>query len=252
MNYRNLNLTIISANGLKKPTFMGKMDVYAVVSISGTIGNPQKLKTNISKHANSDPTWNFPMKFIINEAAGFQNRLTLVIKIKAAGIFGGRNLGEVHVPVKELLEGVKDEGKTMQFVSYQVRRPSGKVKGVLSFSYEVGEKFTGKPEEPVTAYPPGYGYQQQQQPGYGYYPPPPPASSGYGGYPPPPPVVVPPRGGRMGNSGMGFGTGLLGGALGGMLLGEMMSGGGGGCGGGGCGGGGCGGGGCGGGGCGGS
>ncbi|MFS7907583.1 hypothetical protein Hanom_Chr01g00073031 [Helianthus anomalus] len=43
----------------------------------------------------------------------------------------------------------------VQFVSYQVRRPSRKVKGVLSFSYEFGEKFTDKPEEPVMAYPPG-------------------------------------------------------------------------------------------------
>ncbi|KAI3687311.1 hypothetical protein L1987_81006 [Smallanthus sonchifolius] len=221
MEYRTLNLTLVSAQGLKKPSFMGKMDVYAVASISG-----QKFKTCVDKNGGSDPTWNFPMPFVIDEAAGLQNRLTLVVKIKAAWMFGGWNLGEVHVPVKELLKGVKGEGiKAMQSVSYQV-----KPKGVLSFKYEIGEKIIGKMDEPVTAYPApagGYGYPYQQ-PGYGYYPPPPAAT----------PVVQPRR------SGMGFGTGLLGGALGGMLIGDMMSGGGcgGGCGGGGCGGGGCGGG----------
>lgn len=187
------------------------------------------------------------MKFLIDEAAGLQNRLTLVIKIKSVGLFGGRNLGEVHVPVKELLD-VNLDKKMSQRVSYQVRRSSGKVKGVVNLCYEFGEKIT----EPVTAYPPGYGngngygygYDQsrQQQAGYGYGVYPPQGATVYGGYPPQT-VVQPQRQSRMGgSSGMGFGTGLLGGALGGLMLGEIMSGGGG-CGGGGCGGG-CGGGGC--------
>lgn len=215
-----------------------------MVYISGNGGRVQKLKTPVDKNGGTDPTWNFPMKFTVNEAAGLQHRLTLVIKIKAVGLFGGKTLGEVKVPVNKLLEGVTPEGKAMQFVSYEVRRKSGRSHGFLSFSYKFGEKF----EEPVMAYPPSYTaargyYQQQQQPGYTGYPPPPPP--GYGGYPPPPPAVY---GGyaqqpRRNNLGMGLGAGLLGG----LLIGDMMSHGGGGCGGGGCGGAGCGGGGCGGG-----
>ncbi|KAK1436008.1 hypothetical protein QVD17_01783 [Tagetes erecta] len=235
MEYRTFNLTIVSATDLKKPRFTTKSDIYAVAFISGTIGKPQKQRTNVHKNSDSDPTWNFPMKFLIDEAAGVQNRLTLVIKIKAVGFFGGRNMGEVHVPVKELLDGLNSDKKMMQRVSYQVRRSSGKLQGVLNLCYEFGEKII----EPVTAYPPGYGYPPQAPPVYG-------------GYPPQTVVQPPRRQSRMGSSGMGFGTGLLGGALGGLMLGEIMSGGGGGCGGGGCGGGGgggCGGGGCGGGGC---
>ncbi|XP_076926940.1 protein SRC2 homolog [Bidens hawaiensis] len=83
--------------------------------------------------------------------------------------------GEVHVSIKELLEGVKDNGKAVQTVSYQVRRPSGKLKGVLSFMYEFGEKFAyptrgmgmSSREQPA-----GDGYQNQH-PGHVYYPPPP-------------------------------------------------------------------------------
>ncbi|XP_076915930.1 protein SRC2 homolog [Bidens hawaiensis] len=125
------------------------MDVYAVVFISGTVRKDQKQRTTTVKHGDSDPAWNFPMKFVIDAAAGLNNGMTLVVKIKAEGIFGGKNLGEVHVPVMELLEGVKDNGKAVKTVSYQVRRPSGKPKGVLSLKYEFWEKFTG---EPVTAY----------------------------------------------------------------------------------------------------
>ncbi|KAL6141920.1 hypothetical protein ACLB2K_060206 [Fragaria x ananassa] len=47
----------------------------------------------------------------------------------------------------------------MKFISYQVRRPSGKPKGELTFSYKFGEKVTvpkpAKKSEPVMAYPVG-------------------------------------------------------------------------------------------------
>ncbi|KAI3522381.1 hypothetical protein L1887_00119 [Cichorium endivia] len=269
MDYRTLDITLVSAKGIKKASLFGKSDVYAVAYISGT-ASYQKPRTLVDKDGGSNPTWNFPMKFTVDEAAGLQNRLTLVVEIKAVGIFSDKNLGEVRVPIKELLEGVSTKGKTEQLASYQVRKPSGKPKGYLSLSYKFGEKFSGKAEDPVTAYPPGmavgsssayappagqyypppaagyppqtqagYAYQHQQQPGYGGYPPPPP---GYGGYPPQqgygyPAVQHPPK---KNKAGMGFGAGLLGGALGGLLIGDIVSdaANGGGCGdGGGCGGG---------------
>ncbi|XP_076929658.1 protein SRC2 homolog [Bidens hawaiensis] len=257
MECRVLDMTIISAKGLKKASLIGKMDVYAVVYVSGA-GKSQKLKTPVDKDGGSEPSWNFPMKLTIDEAAGLQNRTTLVVEIKHEGTFGDKEVGEVHVPIKELLEGVSKEGKSEQFVSYQVRTPSGKPKGNLNFSYKFGEKFTVKAEEAVTAYPaamaagsssgyqqpyaaapggyyppqpqPGYVYQQQQ-PGYGYPPPPPP---GYAGYPPQqgsgyPPVQQPPKKNGLG---MGLGAGLLGGALGGLLIADIASDAAGGCGGG--------------------
>ncbi|KAJ6762706.1 PROTEIN SRC2-like protein [Salix purpurea] len=106
-------------------------------------------------------------------------------------------------------------------VSYAVKTPSGKMKGTLSFSYNLGEKFNAPaPEkakkmdehvagantakgyhEPVTAYP-AMGYhggpgsssaypppppQAAHQGPYPYpYQHPPPPQQGYGGYPPAP------------------------------------------------------------------
>ncbi|KAJ0721213.1 putative C2 domain-containing protein [Helianthus annuus] len=81
-DYRTLNLTLISANGLTKAA---KLHVYAVASISDSRAaiTVQKFKTSVHKDGGSDPTWNFPMKFTVNEAAGLQNRLTLVVKTVA-------------------------------------------------------------------------------------------------------------------------------------------------------------------------
>ncbi|GKB03798.1 SRC2-like protein [Tanacetum coccineum] len=242
MECRTLDLTLRSATGLKNKSIFGKSDVYAVVSILGT---HSKLRTPVDKHGGSKHTWNYPMKLTIDEALWQQNRLNLVIKIKAVGIFGDRTIGQVEVPIKELMEGIKDDGKAMQETSYQVRVKSGKSRGYVSFSYKFGEKF----KEPVTAYPAqlkaGYANPYEQQPGYGGASLPP---LGYAGYPTPQPVYAPaPLPQRSRFEGAGLGAGLLGGALGGLLIGDMISNVGGGCGGGGgcgssCGGGGCGGG----------
>ncbi|KAM0015048.1 putative C2 domain-containing protein [Helianthus debilis subsp. tardiflorus] len=143
MEYTTLDLTLVSAKGLTKA---GKLSVYAVASISDSrkvISKVQKFKTPFHKDSGSDPTWNFPMKFTLNKAATLQDRLTLVVKIKGARMLVDKNLGEVRVPIKELLEGVKPEGKTMQNVCYEVRGRDGEVKGALSFSYKFGEKTSG-------------------------------------------------------------------------------------------------------------
>ncbi|PWA79887.1 C2 domain-containing protein [Artemisia annua] len=99
-------------DGLKKPNSIKKADkVYADVSILGT---DKKLRTPVNQTGGSEPTWNHRMKFTMDEDLAQQNRLTLVVKIKAVRIFTHKNLGEVCVPIKELMEGIKDEGKDMQ------------------------------------------------------------------------------------------------------------------------------------------
>ncbi|KAI3707260.1 hypothetical protein L6452_25613 [Arctium lappa] len=138
---RTLDLILISAKGLKDANIINKMDVYAVVSISGLVEGPPVIKGG-----GTNPTWNFPMEFIFDEAAALENRRTLIVKIKAVGMFMNTKLGEVHVPIKELLE---TQGNAMQLVSFPViRKRSGKQKGDLNFSYKFGEKFSIR-EDPV-------------------------------------------------------------------------------------------------------
>lgn len=193
MEHRSLEINLQSAMDLKKVNLFSKMDVYAVVSISGGDMNQiQKTKSPVDHDGDANPTWNFSMKFTVDEALMQADRLRLDFKLVCQRALGDKDVGEVNVPLKELFDshsngaaGVKQIGR------YQVRKPSGKPKGQLTFSYQFGEKavaaaapapvpygsavpFAPQPGkggevEPVTAYPAG--------PSSGYPPP--------GGYPPP-------------------------------------------------------------------
>ncbi|XP_071718159.1 protein SRC2-like [Rutidosis leptorrhynchoides] len=145
IGFRTLDLTLISAKGLKNHSVFGhRIDAYAVVSITrNRFQLPDNFQTPVDKIGGTELQWNYAMKFKVEEAPTAKQ--TLVIKLKGVRMFGSKKLGEVKVPIKELLEGVTNEGKSMQFVSYQLRKTSGKINGAVSFSYKLGEKF----EEPV-------------------------------------------------------------------------------------------------------
>ncbi|MBA0616541.1 hypothetical protein Godav_016583 [Gossypium davidsonii] len=236
MAFRTLDINVISAKGLKNVNLIDKMDVYAVVSLKGD-SSKQKLKTPVHKDCGKNPNWNFPVKFTVDESLAKNNKLSIKFKIMCERILGDKELGVVNVPVKELLDSPGDGG-SMKFVSFQVRKPSGKPEGTLDFSYKFGDKVlepVGKNKgddhphhQPVTAYPAahvaaGSSSAGPPPPGYGYPPPPP----GYA-YPPPPagaygypPVQQPPK--KNSKFGLGLGAGLVGGAIGGMLIGDMVS-----------------------------
>ncbi|XVF62600.1 hypothetical protein PTKIN_Ptkin09bG0021500 [Pterospermum kingtungense] len=220
MANRTLEINLISAKDLKNVNLIDKMDVYAVVTLKGDSSkHKQKTKTHVDKDCGKNPNWNFPVKFTIDESLAKNNNLSVKFKIKCERILGDKELGQVHVPVKELLDS-PGEGGSVKFVSYQVRKPSGRPEGTLNFSFKFGDKVSesvksekakgaGDQREPVTAYPahmavgsssapyggpgvhgPGTYPPPPQPAGYGYPPPPPPVAAAYGGYPPhqaPPP-----------------------------------------------------------------
>lgn len=261
MEYRTLDVNLIAAKGLKNVNLFSKLEVYAVVTVFG--GDPRaKQRTPTDKINGVNPTWNFPMKFTVDEVAAQQNHLTLVITLRAERALGDKDVGEVRVPMKEIMV----DSKGVQFVSYQVRKASGKPKGELRFSHEFSEKIAGvshvtsKSDEPVTAYPAGapgvgsssgyppqagayapagypqggqpvagYGYPPQPQPGYGYPPQqpgygyPPPPQQGYGYPPPQPGYGYPPQQVQQPAKKSKFGGGGLGlGLLGGALGGLLI------------------------------
>lgn len=256
MEYRPLDLTIISAKDLNDVNLFGKMDVYAVVTLDN---DPRtKQRTAVDKDCGKSPKWNHTMKFSVPTAPS-NPPLVLRIQLKTErSLSSDRDIGDVQIPITEILQNSDGNTHSAKFVTYQVRKPSGKPKGELNLSYKVGEKVVysapavAKANEPVTAYPAsmpgpsaggsypppqaaypypppqaaypaaGYGYGAQPPPpqGYGYgYPPPP--QQAYGGYGyPPQPVQKPPKKNKLG---MGLGAGLLGGALGGLLIGDMIA-----------------------------
>ncbi|XP_010549744.1 PREDICTED: protein SRC2 homolog [Tarenaya hassleriana] len=196
MECRPLDLTIISAEDLKDIQMIGKQDVYAVVSINGDARTKQK--TPVDKDCGTKPKWKHHVKLTVDDTAARENRLTLVFQIIAdRPIAGDKVIGEVSVPVKELLDQNSKSGDEEKTVTYAVRLPNGKAKGSLKFSFKFGEKFTYGPngpsvgpsalpvdhktmDQPVQAYPPGHA--APPGPYGGMYPP---SAAGPSGYPPP-------------------------------------------------------------------
>ncbi|KAL7172181.1 hypothetical protein ACSBR2_031805 [Camellia fascicularis] len=130
MEQRPLEITKVSAKGLKDVGHFFKMDISVSIAISGD--PPTHQKTPVDKDGGSTPSWNYPMKFTINEGAIQMNDLNLIFKLRhERTLVDDKDVGEVHVPVKELLNNT-GESKSLVSAEYPVRKPSGKAKGKKS------------------------------------------------------------------------------------------------------------------------
>jgi hypothetical protein len=213
MAQRTLELTLISAKDLKDVNLFSKMEVYAVVSLSGDPRSRQRIQAD--RTGGRSPTWNATLRFAV-PASGAGS---LHVLLRAERALGDRDVGEVHIPLSELLNGAPDGAVPAKFVAYQVRKiNSGKAQGVLNFSYKLGEvaksaaaSYAHAPlaaayaqPPPAAAYPPPSAYPSaaKADASAGAYPPP-------SAYPPaakadasarayPPPTAYPPTGGKPG------------------------------------------------------
>ena len=108
MECKPLDITLNSAKGLKDLNLFSKTDLYAVVSIhddyfnnNNNNNNANQQRMHIDKDCGPNPKWNFPMKFTVDVSVAEQNRLALVVKIKAEKkLAGNEEVGKVHVPIK--------------------------------------------------------------------------------------------------------------------------------------------------------
>ncbi|KAH7517099.1 protein SRC2 homolog [Ziziphus jujuba] len=170
MQCRALEITVISARDLKKVKHLTKMDVYVVVSLPG--GSHTEQKTPVDKDGGTSPNWNFPMKFNIDEAEARKNRHTLTFKVKCnRRLHSDKEIGEVNVPIEELLDNGGD-GKFVKYVTYKVRKTSGKLTGDLNLSYKFADRVvettsssSTKVDDPAIAYP-ADGRVHHRPPGY--------------------------------------------------------------------------------------
>ncbi|KAG8054021.1 hypothetical protein GUJ93_ZPchr0001g31522 [Zizania palustris] len=134
MAQRTVELTMISAKDLKNVNMFSKMEVYAVVSLSGEPRSRQRIAAD--RAGGRNPTWNATLRFTV-PASGAGS---LHVLLRAERALGDRDVGEVHIPLSELLSGVPDGAVPAKFVAYQVRKiSSGKPQGVLNFSYKLSE-----------------------------------------------------------------------------------------------------------------
>ncbi|XP_057502696.1 protein SRC2 homolog [Actinidia eriantha] len=213
MEFRSLDITVISAEDLKNVNLFCRMAVYAVVSVEKT-----KCKTHADREGGKNPRWSHRVKFSVDTAAAARNpNLVLIFKLRSENLFfGHRDVGKVVIPVANLLAPIATAPSSSssfsptnreQVVDYQVRTPAGKPKGTLKFAYKFGDKpKTGEsaplptPTPKATAPPPCSSisppynvllpppqplyplvYPQHHPPlGYGYPLPQPPMPQGYG------------------------------------------------------------------------
>ncbi|GJX57117.1 RNA-directed DNA polymerase, eukaryota [Tanacetum coccineum] len=158
--------------------YIAWMRVYVVVSLMN--GNSIVEKKTHSTHG-PNPKWNHRIKFPVEEKA--INTTTLLFVLKQHRIFGAKDIGEVSIPVHELLETNPGSGTTEHVVDYQVQSVRGKSKGTFTFSHQFKEKLLPNRDGTGTSgsnHPPGptYMINQQGMTGYPYHSP-----QGYVNYP---------------------------------------------------------------------
>ncbi|XP_040382090.1 protein SRC2-like [Oryza brachyantha] len=187
MAYRVLEVTLHSARDLKNVNFISRMEVYAVATISGDPLTRQCTPSD--PYGGRHPAWNATLRFTVPPAAAAAGGCLHVV-LRAERSLGDRDIGEVIIPLTEILSGSGGGGgpydfgpRPPQFASYQVRKVNrSEPRGVLHLSYRLG---------PVIAYPVAIPAPAPPSPPYDYLPPPPDAYLPR--KPAPPPTPSPPR-----------------------------------------------------------
>ncbi|CAH8362934.1 unnamed protein product [Eruca vesicaria subsp. sativa] len=144
---RSLEITVTSAKGLEK---VSKMDVFVAAKLSGDpkCSGHSEQRTQVARDCGTSPRWiDGVMKFTIDQTLAEANRLVITFTIKCEQRGGGdKDIGVVHVPVKELLDHLGNDKAGQRYVTYRIKKTNGKPGGDISFTYS----FTGP--VPVASY----------------------------------------------------------------------------------------------------
>ncbi|KAH7676715.1 C2 domain-containing protein [Dioscorea alata] len=144
MATRTLEVTLISAHGLKNVNRFSKMEIYAQTWLSSDPCHPNRTFTD--RDGGRNPTWNRSFRFSVPSGPD-PGRAALHVTLRAhrAASFD-RIAGEVRIPLRDLFVGVDDGPGPVNVASFQVRRPGFvKPKGVLLLSYRLGAVIAATP-----------------------------------------------------------------------------------------------------------
>ncbi|PAN15389.1 hypothetical protein PAHAL_2G484300 [Panicum hallii] len=140
MAYRVLEVTLLSARGLKRVNLISRMEVYAVVTISGDPLTRQC--TQPDPYGGRHPSWNTSFRFNVPPTAATATGCLHVL-LSTERALGDRDVGEVIVPLADILTGggaACDPGpRPPQLASYHVRKVHRcEPRGMLNVSYRLG------------------------------------------------------------------------------------------------------------------
>jgi hypothetical protein len=116
MEQRELEVTIISAQDLKNVSTFGKMTPYAVAWVYSNM----KVSTPIDPKGSVNPTWNAPLKLIVEQRILEQPNATLNVDIYSHGSFSNKHVGSCSVPLSHLKEKDSKGADTKKFMSFLV------------------------------------------------------------------------------------------------------------------------------------
>ncbi|GMI85886.1 hypothetical protein HRI_002257900 [Hibiscus trionum] len=130
-----LEITLMSAQGLKKTSKFRRMKTYALASIDSTV----KLRTCIDGVGGQNPTWNDRFLFRVSPEFLYSETSGITIEIFDDGVFRDTLVGTVRLLVGNILRNGSSHipVRVPSFNAVQVRRPSGRFQGVLNVGASV-------------------------------------------------------------------------------------------------------------------
>ncbi|XP_058224223.1 uncharacterized protein LOC131333619 [Rhododendron vialii] len=131
-----LEISVVSADVLKKPKFFNRPRAYIVVTLAGD--SVSRQRTPVDDRNGGKPHWNFTMRFEVERLKLQRNSAVLVFQLRRRRTIGDKDIGSVYVPVKELFDGAGGTNCSRP-VAFPVSSRSGKPKGVVYLSYMFGD-----------------------------------------------------------------------------------------------------------------
>ncbi|CAN6360348.1 unnamed protein product [Urochloa humidicola] len=143
MACRTLELTLVSARDLRSVNLVSKMEVYAVAYLVGDPRAGQRVPTD--RAGGRDPTWNHTVLITVPASSACARMCGGVrVLLRAERALGGdRDVGEVLLPLPEVLAAAAGDGPTTEPTAacFPVRRVGSSLRrpqGVLNVSYRLG------------------------------------------------------------------------------------------------------------------
>lgn len=138
MEASSLELQILSCKELKQFNFFQKLAPYVVLYIDSDRGvdrkQRQEQRTQADKEGDENPEWNQDMRFDLGWVSPHDcDHLFFHFEFRHDGLFSDKLIGEVRVPLKDL---ILQPGPS-RFLNYEVRNSEGKPNGIFNFAYRL-------------------------------------------------------------------------------------------------------------------
>jgi hypothetical protein len=150
----SLEINLISAQDLKPPSAnLRRMQTYAVVWVDPS----HKVNTRTDQVGGEYPTWNDRLFFSVSPEFLSSETSAVSIEIYAVGYLRDRKVGTVRFLASNLPPAVRSGLTIPSFSAVHIRRPSGRIHGVLN----IGTAVIARSHFPALDGRPAIGYREQ-------------------------------------------------------------------------------------------